>query len=315
MPTAVKSIPAVLKPRPTPLVRLQRVAPEGVEVLVKAEFLHRFGSLKDRVAVALLAEALKAGRLKEGRPVVEPTFGNLGVSLAGHAAALGVPCVLVMPDTSPVQRRVLLRHLGAEIVLTPGVEGMPGAVAKAREQVVLRQGVELKPFESQAGVAAHACGTAVEIWEETGGAVDAFVCGVGTGGTITGVARYLKERRPQVRIVAVEPAASAVLSGGVAGEHVIAGIGAGFVPPLYDRSVVDEVIAVPDAAAVETARAVAALEGLPVGVSTGANVWAVRELAARRGWAGKRVVTIACSGAERDLHGALGDEARAAVTV
>ncbi|MDX2187935.1 MAG: cysteine synthase A [Opitutaceae bacterium] len=301
----------------TPLIRLNRIA-EGcvAEVLVKAEFLNPLSSVKDRIGSAMIAAAERDRKVGPGSVVVEPTSGNTGIALAYVCAQRGYKLILTMPETMSTERRVLLRMLGAEIVLTPGTEGMPGAIRRADE--ILKglgaKGFMPHQFENPANPEVHRRTTAEEIWADTDGTVDAFVAGVGTGGTITGVAEVIKTRRPMLAI-AVEPAASPVLSGGMAGRHRIQGIGAGFVPKNCNRSILDEVLCVTDDDALETARQLALQEGIPAGISTGANVWAALQVARRPAMAGKRIVTVGCSCSERYLSTALADKARTEVTV
>jgi cysteine synthase A len=288
----------------TPLVRLNRISDEtGAEVLGKLESFNPGGSVKDRIGLAMIDAAEKDGRIAPGRTtLIEPTSGNTGVALAMVAAARGYDLVLTMPDSFSVERRALLKAYGARLVLTPGAEGMVGAVTRAT-QLAEELGDTFVPqqFENPANPEAHRLTTAEEIWEDTGGEVDAFVAGVGTGGTLTGVGQVLKERRPDVLVVAVEPSDSAVLSGRPAGAHRLQGIGAGFVPAVFDREVCDEVLTVGGDDAYDTARKLAREEGILVGISAGANVWAARVLARRRDLRGKVVVTILCDTGERYL--------------
>ena len=302
----------------TPLIQLNRItAGAGGRVLVKAEFMNPLASLKDRVGLAMIVAAERTGKLKPDAVVIEPTSGNMGIALAGVCAQRGYKLVLTMPETMSLERRVLLRLLGAEVVLTPGPEGMPGAIQRAKELLAEygERGFMPQQFENPANPEAHRCTTAEEIWSGTGGEIDAFVAGVGTGGTITGVGEVLKARRPSVKIVAVEPAGSAVLSGGKPGRNVIQGLGAGFIPKNLNRAILDEVIAVTDNDALETARSLASQEGLLCGISTGATVWAALQLARRQEFFGKTIVTIGASCGERYLSTALADRARADVSV
>jgi cysteine synthase len=288
----------------TPLIRLNRISDEtGAEVLGKLESLNPGGSVKDRIGLAMIDAAERDGRIAPGRTtLIEPTSGNTGVALAMVAAARGYELVLTMPDTFSVERRALLKAYGARLVLTPGSEGMAGAVSRAAELAdELGDAFVPQQFENPANPEAHRLTTAEEIWEDTGGEVDVFVAGVGTGGTLTGVGQVLKERRPAVRVVAVEPSDSPVLSGKAAGPHRIQGIGAGFVPRVLDEKVYDEVLEVGGDDAFLAARDLAREEGLLVGISAGANVWAAGELARREGMAGKVVVTILCDTGERYL--------------
>jgi cysteine synthase A len=288
----------------TPLVRLNRVSDEtGAEVLGKLESFNPGGSVKDRIGLSMIEAAEKDGLIAPGRStIIEPTSGNTGVALAMVAAARGYDLVLTMPDTFSLERRTLLKAYGARLVLTPGADGMTGAVDRAVELAAeLGDAFVPQQFENAANPEAHRLTTAEEIWEDTGGEVDVFVAGVGTGGTLTGVGQVLKERRPGVRVVAMEPSDSPVLSGRPAGAHRIQGIGAGFVPGVLVRQVYDEVITVSGDDAFTVTRRLAAEEGLLVGISAGANVWAAGEIAGRDGMAGKVVVTILCDTGERYL--------------
>ncbi len=288
----------------TPLVRLNRISDEtGAEVLGKLESFNPGGSVKDRIGLAMIEAAEKDGLIAPGRStIIEPTSGNTGVALAMVAAARGYDMVLTMPDSMSLERRALLKAYGARLVLTPGADGMTGAVDRAVELAAeLGDAFVPQQFENAANPEAHRLTTAEEIWEDTGGEVDVFVAGVGTGGTLTGVGQVLKERRPGVLVVAMEPSDSPVLSGRPAGPHRIQGIGAGFVPTVLDGEVYDEVITVSADDAFAVARRLAAEEGLLVGISAGANVWAAGEVARREGMAGKVVVTILCDTGERYL--------------
>ena len=289
----------------TPLVRLSRLAEARgakAEILAKLEFFNPLASVKDRIGVAMVDDLEARGALKPGGVIVEPTSGNTGIALAFVAAARGYRLILTMPESMSVERRKMLTHLGAEIVLTPAAEGMQGALDKADEIVAKTPGAVLaRQFSNPANPAIHERTTAEEIWTDTGGALDAFVAGVGTGGTITGVARALKPRLPDLRIVAVEPAESPLLEGGDPGPHKIQGIGANFIPDNLDRALVDEVIAVSSEEAFATARLAARLEGLPCGISSGAALHAALKLAADDSMAGKRIVAIVPSFAERYL--------------
>ena len=286
----------------TPLVRLRRLSPPGgAEVCAKLESKNPGGSVKDRPALAMMNAAEQAGLLHPGSTIVEATSGNTGISLAMLAAARGYRCMLVMPEDATMARRLLLKSYGAELVLTPAIEGMAGAVAKAEMLVKTTAGAFMpRQFENPANPEAHVQTTAEEIWADTGGEVDAFVAGVGTGGTLTGVARVLKARRPGIKVVAVEPRASAVLSGGEPGLHGIQGLGAGFVPRVLDRAMIDHVMPVTDVAADRTTRRLAHEEGLLVGTSSGANVYAAVELA-KTMRENQRVVTVLCDTGERYL--------------
>jgi len=288
----------------TPLVRLNRISDEtGAEVLGKLESLNPGGSVKDRIGLAMIEAAERDGLIAPGRTtIIEPTSGNTGVALAMVAAARGYDMVLTMPDTMSVERRALLKAYGARLVLTPGSEGMSGAVNRAVE---MAQGLDdafvPQQFENATNPEVHRLTTAEEIWDDTGGEVDAFVAGVGTGGTLTGVGAVLKERRPGVLVVAVEPSDSPVLSGKPAGPHRIQGIGAGFVPKVLDTSVYDEILTATGDHAFAAARALAREEGVLVGISAGANVWAAGEVARRPEMKGKVVVTVLCDTGERYL--------------
>jgi cysteine synthase A len=285
----------------TPLVRLARVAPRGVAgVVAKLESQNPSGSVKDRPALAMVEAAERDGRLREGAMIVEATSGNTGISLAMIAAVRGYKCVLVMPDDMSLERRYILRAYGADIVLTPAEQGMAGAVARAEQIVQTTEGAFMpRQFDNAANPEVHARTTARELLEVLGDDLTAFVAGVGTGGTLTGVARVLKQERPNVRVVAVEPAASAVLSGKAAGVHGIQGIGAGFVPRVLDRSMIDEVVTITDVAAARMSERLAREEGLLVGPSSGANVEAAIAVAVRS----KKgtVATVICDTGERYL--------------
>jgi cysteine synthase len=284
----------------TPLAVLRRVAPEGgAEVVAKLEYMNPGGSVKDRIGVAMIDAAERDGRLKPGGLIVEPTSGNTGIALALVCAARGYELVLTLPEGMSRERTKLLRAFGAEVHETPSLGGMGEAIALARRMVSERDAFMPQQFSNPANPEVHRRTTAEEIWRDTGGEVDALVCGVGTGGTITGVGEVMKSRRPGFLCVGVEPAGSPVLSGGQPGPHKIQGIGAGFVPDVLDRSLIDEVIAIDDERALDTARDVARREGLLVGISAGAAIAAALEVAARPEMAGKRVVTVACDGGER----------------
>jgi cysteine synthase len=287
----------------TPLVRLRRVSEGAVaDVVAKLEYFNPGGSVKDRIGVAMIDAAEEAGLIKPDTIILEPTSGNTGIALAMVAAARGYRCVLTMPETMSVERRTLLRAYGAELVLTPGSEGMPGAIAKAEELAKTDQRYFIpQQFENPANPAIHRSTTAEEVWRDTDGKVDFFVSGVGTGGTITGVAQAIKERKPDAKFIAVEPSASPVLSGGQKGPHPIQGIGAGFVPPVLEMDLVDEVITVGNEHALGMARRLATEEGLLAGISSGAAVVAALEVARRPENAGKLVVVVLPSSGERYL--------------
>jgi cysteine synthase A len=286
----------------TPLVRLGRIARAGsATILAKVESQNPGGSVKDRIARSMIEDAERRGALRPGSTLVEPTSGNTGIGLAVVAAVKGYRLILTMPDDMSLERRRLLARLGAELVLTPAIEGMTGAVFAAQELCREHPGyVMLQQFENPANPDAHRRTTALEILDATGGKVDGFVAGVGTGGTITGVGEVLRQRIPGVRIVAVEPAKSPVLSGGKARVHGIQGIGASFVPGILNRSVIDEIVQVKDEDAMATALRLAREEGLLVGISAGANMWAALGVAERLG-AGRTVVTVLCDTGERYL--------------
>ncbi len=289
----------------TPLVRLNRLPAEAgclAEVLVKLEFFNPLSSVKDRIALAMIEAAERAGSIHADSVIVEPTSGNTGIALAFVCAAKGYRLILTMPESMSVERRKMLKLLGAELELTPAAQGMRGALLAAERILAEQPGaIMLQQFENPANPEIHRRTTAEEIWRDTGGRLDAIVAGVGTGGTITGCAQALRGRDPDIRFVAVEPEDSAVLSGGKPGPHKIQGIGAGFVPANLDRSLVDEVIRIGNETAFATARRAAALEGLPVGISSGATIAAALEIGARPPMAGKRIVAIVASNAERYL--------------
>jgi cysteine synthase A len=287
----------------TPLVRLRRVTDgAAADVVAKLESFNPAGSVKDRLGVALIDAAEEAGLIKPDTIILEPTSGNTGIALAQVAAARGYRIVLTMPETMSIERRKLLLAYGAELVLTPGADGMPGAIAKAEELAKTDQRYFVpQQFENPANPAIHRKTTAEEVWRDTDGKVDIFVSGVGTGGTITGVAQVIKERKPSVQIVAVEPAASPVLSGGKKGPHPIQGIGAGFVPPVLDLDLVDEIITVGNDDAVNLTRRLAREEGLLVGISSGAATVAALQVARRPENAGKLIVVVLPDFGERYL--------------
>ena len=293
----------------TPIVRLAKLAKaENVDadLLGKCEFFNPLASVKDRLGYAMIEWLETTGKLKAGGTIIEPTSGNTGIALAFIAAAKGYRCILTMPESMSVERRKMLRLLGAELELTPAARGMSGAIARAEELVKEIPGAVVpQQFKNPSNAAYHRKTTAEEIWRDCDGKVDALISGVGTGGTITGVGSLLKERNPQVRIVAVEPEDSPVLSGGQPGPHKIQGIGAGFIPDILDRSVIDEVLTVSNASSFAMARKVAKVEGLPVGISSGAALAAAVELGRRAEMKGKRIVIILPSFAERYLSTAL----------
>jgi cysteine synthase A len=285
----------------TPMVQLDRLG-EGLaaQVCAKLEYFNPGGSVKDRIGVAMIDAAEEEGLIRPGRSVVvEPTSGNTGIALAMVCAARGYELILTLPEGMSRERGKLLRAYGAEVRETPSLGGMNEAVALAEEIRDQRKGFMPMQFSNPANAAVHRRTTAEEIWRDTDGKIGAFVAGVGTGGTITGVGQMLRERSPETLVVAVEPASSPVLSGGKSGPHKIQGIGAGFVPEVLDRSVIDEVLPVGDEDALEMARRVAKEEGVLSGISAGANIWAALEVAARPEMAGKRVVTIVCDSGER----------------
>jgi cysteine synthase A len=296
----------------TPLVRLSRLAAEKncrAELLAKLEFFNPLASVKDRIGVNMIDSLEAAGRITPGRTtLVEPTSGNTGIALAFVAAARGYKLVLVMPESMSVERRKMLMLLGAELVLTPAAQGMKGAIGKALEIVEATPGALMpQQFDNPANPEIHRRTTAEEIWTDTQGEIDVFVAGVGTGGTITGVAQVLKPRRPSLRIVAVEPEDSPVLSGGQPGPHKIQGIGAGFVPGVLERDLIDDIVTVSNQVSFDTARLVARLEGIPVGISSGSAVAAALEVASRPDMDGKKIVIIIPSFAERYLSTPLFD--------
>jgi cysteine synthase len=293
----------------TPIVRLNRLPQERgakANILAKLEFFNPISSVKDRIGVSMI-DALEAqGKIKPGAVLIEPTSGNTGIALAFVAAARGYRLILVMPDSMSIERRKMLAFLGAELVLTPAAQGMNGAIKRA-EGLVSETPNAIMPqqFRNPANPEIHRRTTAEEVWADTNGAIDAFVAGVGTGGTITGVGQVLKPRKPSLHIVAVEPEDSPVLSGGKPGPHKIQGIGAGFVPEILDRSVIDEIVKVSNQSAIDTSRALARLEGIPCGISSGAAVAAALTVGARPEFAGKNIVVIVPDFAERYLSTAL----------
>jgi cysteine synthase len=295
----------------TPLVRLNRLAKEAgakADIVLKLEFFNPLASVKDRIGVSMIEGLERDGKLTPDTVLVEPTSGNTGIALAFVAAAKGYRLILTMPDSMSVERRKLLAFLGAEVVLTPRADGMNGAIAKAHEIAdALPKALIPQQFENPDNPAVHRRTTAEEIWTDTAGHVDAIVSGIGTGGTITGVGEVLKTRKPALKMIAVEPAASPILSGGRPGPHPIQGIGAGFVPAILNRAVIDEVIKIENEEAFITARKLAKLDGIPAGISSGAAVAAALKVAVRPEMAGKRIVVIIPSFAERYLSTALFD--------
>jgi len=296
----------------TPLIKLNNVT-EGLdaEVFVKAEFFNPLFSVKDRIGKAMIETAEADGSLKPGGSIIEATSGNTGIALAFVARAKGYKCILTMPETMSIERRVLLRSLGAEIVLTPGAKGMGGAIAKAK-QLLAEDPSAFGPsqFDNPANPEVHRKTTAEEIWADTDGDIDAIVAGVGTGGTITGIAEVIKSRNPNFKAIAVEPENSPVIGGGSPGPHKIQGIGAGFIPKNLNTAIVDGTITVTNEDAFEMAQRLAQLEGIPAGISTGANVWAAIQVAKRPEFKGKRIVTIGCSSTERYLSTPLAEKYR-----
>lgn len=285
----------------TPLVRLNRMSTGlKAEVLAKLEFFNPLGSVKDRIAVSMIAAAENEGKINPETLVVEPTSGNTGIALAFVCAAKGYRLCLTMPDTMSIERRKLLDHLGAELILTPGAQGMKGAIAKAAEILETRTGAFMpNQFNNPANPQIHRETTAEEIWQDTGEQVDILVAGIGTGGTITGVGQVIKQRNPDFKVIAVEPAASPILSGGQPGPHKIQGIGAGFIPDVLDRTIIDDVVTVSNDDAFDTARKLAKKEGILCGISSGAAAWAALAVARRKESEGKRIVVILPSTGER----------------
>ena len=288
----------------TPLVRISKLNRCNAEVLVKVESFNPAGSVKDRIAIGMIEAAEKAGKIAPGALIIEPTSGNTGIGLALVAAVKGYRLILTMPDTMSIERRKLLAAYGAELVLTEGALGMKGAIAKAEELAQTHPGSFIpQQFDNPANPEYHKQTTAEEIWQDAGGRVDVFVAGVGTGGTLTGVGEVLKARNPDVKLIAVEPSDSPVLSGGRPGPHKIQGIGAGFVPSVLDTQIIDEIFPVGAEEAGDTARAAAKREGLLVGISSGAALFAALELSRRPEYAGKRIIALLPDTGERYLSG------------
>lgn len=286
----------------TPLVRINKIMDgAGAEVLAKLEFYNPTSTVKDRLGIAIIDAAERSGQLKPGDTIVEATSGNTGIAIAMVAAARGYKAILTMPESVSLERRTLLRAFGATLVLTPATEGMTGAVSKSEEIGKETGAVLVRQFENEANPEIHRKTTATEIWNDTDGEVAALVAGVGTGGTITGTGQRLKELNPNIKVFAVEPAASPLLTGGVAGSHPLQGIGANFIPPILDRNVYDEVIDVPNEEAIKYARRAGTEEGILAGISSGAALWAAAQVAKREEFKGKKVVVIIPSFGERYL--------------
>jgi cysteine synthase A len=293
----------------TPLIRLNRVtAGIDAEIYAKCEFFNPLSSVKDRIGVNMIDAAERAGRLQGDTVIIEPTSGNTGIALAFVCAARGYRLILTMPDSMSMERRKLLHFLGAELVLTPAAEGMTGAIRKA-EELAQQHAKSFIPqqFQNPANPDIHRCTTANELWDDTDGRIDILISGVGTGGTITGVAEMIKQKKPSFRAVAVEPSKSPVLSGGPPGRHAIQGIGAGFIPAILNTGIIDEIVQVADEDAIAMARRVGREEGIPCGISSGAAVWAALQVGARPEHAGKLIVTVLASSAERYLSTALAE--------
>ncbi|MEZ6080098.1 MAG: cysteine synthase A [Pirellulaceae bacterium] len=287
----------------TPMIRINRLVPEGgATVFAKCEFFQPLNSVKDRIGMAMIEAGERDGKINQQTHIVEPTSGNTGIALAFVCAAKGYKLTLTMPESMSVERRALLRGMGANLVLTPAAEGMNGAIAKAQQ--IAKQdpnGFVPQQFENPANPDVHEKTTGPEIWEDSGKNIDAIVAGVGTGGTLTGVARYIKRLNPNFKAIAVEPKHSAVISGGPPGKHRIQGLGAGFIPGNLDKSIVDDVVTVDDDDAFEWGKRLAKEEGIVAGISSGANMWAAAQVAARPEFKGKRIVTIICDLGERYL--------------
>lgn len=295
----------------TPLVKLNRVVPQGATVLAKLEAFQPGYSVKDRIGVSMVKDAERRGILKPGATIIEPTSGNTGIGLAWVAAARGYKCILLMPESVSIERRMVLRRLGAQVVLTPAAERMPGAIARARQLLAETPGAWMpQQFENPANPQIHRETTAEEIWRDTDGQADVLISGVGTGGTLTGVSQVIKPRKPSFKTIAVEPTSSPVLSGGKPGPTKIQGIGAGFVPDVLDTELIDDIVQVKDDDAVEMARRLAREEGLLVGISSGAAAWAAAEVAARPEYQGKVIVAIFPDLGERYLSTALYEDVR-----
>lgn len=307
MTTIVESVDELIGN--TPLLNMRAIERDNnldATILAKLEYFNPTGSVKDRAARAIIDAAEQDGSLQPGGTIIEATSGNTGIGLSSVGTSRGYRVVIVMPDSMSVERQRLMKAYGAELVLTPGAEGMKGAIAKMNElHEQIDNSVIAGQFDNPANVQAHYTTTGPEIWNDTDGHVDYFVSGVGTGGTLTGTARYLKEQNPDIKVVAVEPANSPVLSEGHAGKHAIQGIGAGFVPSILDRSLIDEVITVPDEDALETGRMIGREEGILVGISSGAAMWAAIQIAKRPEAAGKNIVVILPDSGDRYLSTAL----------
>ena len=295
----------------TPLVKLNRVVPEGATVLAKIEAFQPGYSVKDRIAVSMIDDAERTGKIKRGATIIEPTSGNTGIGLAWVAAARGYHCILLMPETVSVERRMVLRRLGAEVILTPAAERMGGAIARARALVEETENAWMpQQFENPANPAIHRATTAEEIWNDTDGQVDALISGVSTGGTLTGVAEVIKARKSSFKAIAIEPSSSPVLSGGQPGPTKIQGIGAGFIPQVLQTSLIDDIVQVADNDAIEMARRLAQEEGLLVGISSGAAAWAAAQVAGRPDYAGKLIVVVFPDLGERYISTGLYDDVR-----